>query len=87
MIWSKGTSNLIEVSSQFGVRRLLITSYSPHFGFFMRGNHQVIELYYLTYKEYLTILTQIEVVVNSRPLLATTTDDSADILYISPRHF
>lgn len=85
--------SLIEVSAQLGIRWQFIPSYSPHFGGLWEGSIKcmkhhicrVIGSYCLTYEEYLTVLTQIEAVLNSRPLLATT-DDSTDISNISPGH-
>ncbi|XP_026482866.1 uncharacterized protein LOC113391116 [Ctenocephalides felis] len=85
---------LIEVSAQLGIRWQFIPSYSPHFGGLWEGSikcmkhhiRRVIGSYCLTYEEYFTVLVQIEAVLNSRPLLATT-DDSSDLSYISPGHF
>lgn len=67
---------------------------SPHFGGIWEANikavkthlNKVIGLQVLTYEELLTALTQIEAVLNSRPLCWLSTDPS-DPLPLTPAHF
>ncbi|XP_052746986.1 uncharacterized protein LOC128199849, partial [Bicyclus anynana] len=66
---------------------------SPHFGGIWESNikcvkahlYRVIGKQLLTYEELFTVLTQIECILNSRPLGLTTSDHQPDI--ITPAHF
>ncbi|XP_026479809.1 uncharacterized protein LOC113386232 [Ctenocephalides felis] len=85
---------IISSSARLGITWQFIPSHAPHFGGLWEGSikvmkhhiRRVIGSHCLTFEEYMTVLLQIEAVLNSRPLL-TLTDDSSDISYISPGHF
>ncbi|XP_026471394.1 uncharacterized protein LOC113375674 [Ctenocephalides felis] len=90
----KSKNELISASSRLGITWQFTPSHAPHFGGLWEGSikvmkhhiRRIIGSYCLTYEEYMTVLTQIEAVLNSRPNLALT-DDSTDAAYISPGHF
>ncbi|XP_026471521.1 uncharacterized protein LOC113375790 [Ctenocephalides felis] len=85
---------IISSSARLGITWQFIPSHAPHFGGLWEGSMKVMKHYIrrvigshcLTFEEYMTVLLQIEAVLNSRPLL-TLTDDSSDISYISLGHF
>ncbi|XP_026464229.1 uncharacterized protein LOC113366789 [Ctenocephalides felis] len=85
---------LISAVTQLGITWQFTPTYAPHFGDLWEGSikimkshlRRVIGSHCLTYEEYVTLLTQVEAVLNSRPLLSMS-DDSTDASYLSPSHF
>ncbi|KAL0839938.1 hypothetical protein ABMA28_016553 [Loxostege sticticalis] len=84
------------LKQELSARRIewkMIPPRSPHFGGIWEGNikslkthlHRVIGSQLLTYEELLTVLVQIECIMNSRPLTVVSSDPSPEI--ITPAHF
>lgn len=81
--------------SNEGIEWKFLPAYTPH----MAGLHEsavrcckyhlkrVLGQALLTYEEFSTILTQIEGILNSRPLCPIPNADSDEITYLSPAHF
>ncbi|KAL0901167.1 hypothetical protein ABMA27_006479 [Loxostege sticticalis] len=84
------------LKQELSARRIewkMIPPRSPHFGGIWEGNiknlkthlHRVIGNQLLTYEELLTVLVQIECIMNSRPLTVVSSDPSPEV--ITPAHF
>ncbi|KAL0895261.1 hypothetical protein ABMA27_011414 [Loxostege sticticalis] len=84
------------LKQELSARRIewkMIPPQSPHFGGIWEGNikslkthlHRVIGNQLLTYEELLTVLVQIECIMNSRPLTVVSSDPSPEV--ITPAHF
>ncbi|XP_026475874.1 uncharacterized protein LOC113381111 [Ctenocephalides felis] len=87
-------NKLIEAVSVEGIEWKFIPAHAPHFGGLWEGAIKLVKLHIrrvigntiLTFEEYYTFLTQVEAIVNSRPLIAVS-DDVTDCGYLSPGHF
>ncbi|XP_059049990.1 uncharacterized protein LOC131844997 [Achroia grisella] len=83
-----------QFASQNGISFHFIPSYSPMWGGLWESTvkstkfhlKRVLQKHVLTYEQLNTILTEIEAVLNSRPLLPLTSDPS-DYCYLTPGHF
>ena len=62
-----------------GIREVAIKSMKRHL-------RRVVELQILSYEEFLTVLNQIEVILNSRPLFPLTNNPN-DTVALTPAHF
>lgn len=88
-------TRVINHSSQHGIKFHFIPSYSPVFAGLAEAGvkstkyhlKRVIQKSLFTYEQLNTILTQIECVLNSRPLMPVTSSSLADFSYITPGHF
>ncbi|XP_026315040.1 uncharacterized protein LOC113226570 isoform X1 [Hyposmocoma kahamanoa] len=83
-----------EFASQKGIEFHFIPSYSPTFGGLWEAAvkstkyhlKRVLHKNVLTYEQLSTVLTEIEAVLNSRPLLPLSSDPN-DYCYLTPGHF
>lgn len=91
---SKELDRLSSLLSKDGTLWKFIPPATPHFGGKWEAGvksvkyhlKRVIDTQVLTYEEMTTFLTQVEAVLNSRPLCALT-DDSDDLAVLIPAHF
>lgn len=68
---------------------------SPHFGDIWESNIKIVKLHLtktigqaiLTFEEFYTLLTQIESVINSRPISPPLSSDPHDLNPLTPAHF
>ena len=80
------------LSSQ-GISWHFTTPYAPHTGGLWEGNIRMMKYHlkrvvgnsYLTYEQFSTVLTQIEAILNSRPLCPMSTDVN-DLMPLTPGH-
>lgn len=85
---------VIDFASSNSIRFSFIPPYSAHFGGLWEAGiksckshlHRVVGNANLTYEEFSTMLTQIEAVLNSRPMSPLSTDPT-DLLPLTPAHF
>lgn len=88
------SSHIIDYATSNDIKFKFIPPYSPHFGGLWEAgvksckHHLVRSLgkAHLTFEEFSTILTQIEAILNSRPLSPLSADPT-DFLPLSPAHF
>lgn len=81
--------------SEQGIKFHFVPSYSPVFAGLAEAAvksmkfhlKRVIKKSVFTYEQLNTILTQIEAILNSRPLLPISSSDIADFTYLTPGHF
>lgn len=91
---SKCKRDIIEYATSQAIEFSFIPPYSPHFGGLWEAGvksckyhlRRVVGNAHLTFEEYTTLLSQIEAVLNSRPL-APMSSDPRDYLPLSPGHF
>lgn len=87
-------SDLASDVSQEGIEFIFTPAYSPHFNGIAEAAvkstkfhlKRLLTLTHLTYEEMVTLLTQIESILNSRPLTPLSTDPS-DLTALTPSHF
>ncbi|XP_072934097.1 uncharacterized protein [Epargyreus clarus] len=87
-------SNIVSEISQEGIEFSFTPAYSPHFNGIAEAavrsakHHlkRLLKLTNLTYEEMATLLTQIESILNSRPLTPLSNDPS-DLTALTPSHF
>ncbi|XP_011171790.2 uncharacterized protein LOC105204419 [Solenopsis invicta] len=85
---------LSEHISNTGITWHFIPAYSPHFGGLWEAGLKSTKYHLkrvsssssLTFKEFYTLLTQIEAILNSRPLTPLSTDPN-DLVPLTPAHF
>lgn len=90
----KISSHISNTLSNEGISWSFIPPKSPHFGGLWEAGvksikhhlYRVVGNAHLTYEEVSTVLTQIEAVLNSRPLCPLTTDPT-DLTPLTPAHF
>ncbi|KAJ0179170.1 hypothetical protein K1T71_004882 [Dendrolimus kikuchii] len=92
--FSKNSNVIVDSLSNDGIKLKFIPPYSPHCGgLWKRGVRsckyhlrRIVGNARLTYEEFSTVLTQIEAVLNSRPLSPMSTDPH-DFSPLTPAHF
>lgn len=86
--------DIVEFATSQQIKFSFIPPHSPHFGGLWEAGvksckHHLLRVVgdsHLTYEEFNTVLTQIEAVLNSRPLTPMSADP-CDFLPLSPAHF
>lgn len=90
----KGSEAIINYASDDNIEFRFIPPYSPHFGGLWESGvrsckyhlRRIVGNARLTYEEFSTALTQIEAVLNSRPISPLSSDPS-DLAPLTPSHF
>ncbi|XP_011694053.1 PREDICTED: uncharacterized protein LOC105453629 [Wasmannia auropunctata] len=90
----KEQTSLSECINDIGISWHFIPAYSPHFGGLWEAGikstkhhlKRVAGNSLLTFEEFYTLITQIEAVLNSRPLTPMSTDPN-DLIPLTPAHF
>lgn len=91
---SKCSQNIIDYATSQDIKFSFIPPYAPHFGGLWEAGvksckhhlRRVVGNLHLTYEEFNTVLTQVEAVLNSRPLSPMSTDPH-DYQPLCPAHF
>ncbi|KAI8433726.1 hypothetical protein MSG28_015714 [Choristoneura fumiferana] len=91
---NKYSKDIVDSASNDGIKFSFIPPYSPHFGGLWESGvrnckfhlKRVVGNARLTYEEFSTVLTQIEAVLNSRPLSPMSSDPN-DLSPLTPAHF
>lgn len=91
---SDNSKQLINFATNEGIKLQFIPPYSPHFGGLWESGirsckyhlRRIVGNAKLTFEELCTVLTQIEAVLNSRPISPLSTDPS-DLNPLTPGHF
>lgn len=94
MFFKNNSQEIVNFTANDSIKFSFIPPYSPHFaGFWEAGIksckyhlRRVVGNARLTYEEFSTVLTQIEAVLNSRPMSPMSTDPS-DLSPLTPAHF
>ncbi|XP_011702561.1 PREDICTED: uncharacterized protein LOC105458738, partial [Wasmannia auropunctata] len=90
----KEQTSLSECINDIGINWHFIPAYSPHFGGLWEAGikstkhhlKRVASNSSLTFEEFYTLITQIETILNSRPLTPMSTDPN-DLISLTPAHF
>lgn len=93
-ILSSCSQDIIEYATSMNIKFKMIPCYASHFGGLWEAavksckHHlrRVVGNAHLTFEEFSTVLTQIEAILNSRPL-SPMSSDPQDLLPLSPAHF
>lgn len=88
------TKSLATDVTEKGINFSFIPAYTPHFGGLWESAiksikyhlKRILDLTHLTYEEMSTLLTQVEAILNSRPLTPLS-DDPNDLYPLTPAHF
>ena len=91
---SKESHSIINYASSNGIEFKFIPPYAPHFGGLWEAGvksckHHITRVLgnsHLTYEEFSTVLTQVEAVLNSRPMYCLSPDPT-DFTPLTPAHF
>ncbi|XP_011169784.3 uncharacterized protein LOC105202802 [Solenopsis invicta] len=86
--------NIIDFSNCEGIKWHFTPARAPHFGGLWESAVKSFKAYFyktaadaaMTFEEAFTLISQIEAILNSRPIIAISTDPN-DLNYLSPGHF
>lgn len=91
---SKDVDKIVNTTSKKGIKFNFIPSYSPVFGGLWEAGVKSAKYHFkrvigqsaLTYEQFNTVITEVEAILNSRPLTPFSSDPT-DFTYLTPGHF
>lgn len=93
-MFESNSNNIVDALANENIQFKFIPPYAPHFGGLWEAGvksckyhlRRVVGMANLTYEEFSTVLSQIEAVLNSRPIYPMSSDPH-DLLPLTPAHF